>query len=83
MIGPGEKRICTFVVTIWGGSSFRRVIDVVLLLLPLPPQLGLNSLGFKVGLILIAVFVGNLKIKPPTTLILKCFGFRRVLFTSW
>jgi hypothetical protein len=75
-------RIPSFSVSILGGSLFRVAISVVPFLLPLMFQIGFGLDAFHSGLLVIAVFVGNLAIKPATTGILRRFGFRTVLLCN-
>jgi EmrB/QacA subfamily drug resistance transporter len=75
-------KIPTFAVTIFGGSLFRMAIGAVPFLLPLMFQLGFGLNAFHAGLLLIAVFAGNLAMKPATTAILRRFGFKPVLLTN-
>jgi EmrB/QacA subfamily drug resistance transporter len=75
-------RIPTFRIANLGGSSFRMAISAVPFLLPLLFQDGFGWTPFKSGLMVIAVFAGNIAIKPATTPILRRFGFRRVLLAA-
>jgi EmrB/QacA subfamily drug resistance transporter len=75
-------RLPTFAVTIAGGSLFRIAIGAVPFLLPLMFQVGFGLSAFHAGLITLAVFAGNLAMKPGTTWILRRFGFRRVLVVN-
>ena len=75
-------RIQSFAVTIWGGSLFRIAISSLPFLLPLLFQIGFGLDAFHAGLLVIAVFAGNLGMKPATTPILKRFGFRRTLIAT-
>ncbi|HMA72100.1 MAG TPA: MFS transporter [Xanthobacteraceae bacterium] len=72
-------RVPTFAITVGGGVLFRTAISAVPFLLPLMFQLafGLNPLDS--GLLLLAVFAGNLGMKPATTAVLGRFSFRRTL----
>ena len=72
-------RIPSFAVSVVGGSLFRIAVSTVPFLLPLMFQVGFGLDAFHSGLLVLAVFVGNLMIKPATTGILRRFGFRRVL----
>jgi EmrB/QacA subfamily drug resistance transporter len=72
-------RVPTFAVSVWGGSLFRMSVGAVPFLLPLLFQTGFGYSPFRAGLLMIAVFAGNLAMKPATTPILRQFGFRRVL----
>jgi hypothetical protein len=69
----------TFRVTAAGGSVFRAVIIAVPFLLPLLFQLGFGWTAARAGLVVIALFVGNLAIKPLTTPLMRRFGIRPVL----
>jgi EmrB/QacA subfamily drug resistance transporter len=75
-------RIPTFRVTNAGGTFFRMAIGAAPFLLPLMFQDGFGWSPVKSGLVVIAVFVGNIGIKPFTTPILRRFGFRTVLVGS-
>ena len=72
----------SFSVSVIGGSIFRIAVSVVPFLLPLMFQIGFGLDAFHSGLLVIAVFVGNLVIKPATTGILRRFGFRTVLICN-
>ncbi|TCT03259.1 MFS transporter [Aquabacter spiritensis] len=72
----------TFSVAVRGGSAFRAAIGAVPFLLPLMFQLGFGLDAFQAGLLMMAVFAGNLLMKPATVPVLKRFGFRRVLLIN-
>lgn len=74
--------IPTFAITIAGGSLFRMAIGAVPFLLPLMFQLGFGLDAFHSGLLVIAVFAGNLMMKPATTPILRRFGFKPVILVN-
>jgi EmrB/QacA subfamily drug resistance transporter len=74
--------IPTFAVTIFGGSLFRMAVGAVPFLLPLMFQIGFGLDAFHSGLLIIAVFAGNLAMKPATTPILRRFGFKPVLVVN-
>ncbi|RKP58677.1 DHA2 family efflux MFS transporter permease subunit [Pararobbsia silviterrae] len=82
MVDLASLDVPTFAVTIWGGSLFRMGVSAVPFLLPLMFQIGFGYDAFKAGALLMAVFAGNLAMKPMTTSILKRFGFRRVLIVN-
>jgi EmrB/QacA subfamily drug resistance transporter len=82
MVDLGALKIPTFAVTIWGGSLFRIGVSAVPFLVPVMFQIGFGYDAFKSGALLMAVFAGNLAMKPMTTSILKRFGFRRVLIVN-
>ncbi|CAN5253731.1 MFS transporter [soil metagenome] len=69
----------TFAVTVTGGSMFRVAIGSLPFLLPLMFQVGFGLDAFHSGLLLVAVFAGNLMMKPGTGWVLRRFGFRQVL----
>jgi len=57
-------------------------IGAVPFLLPLLFQLGFGLDAFHSGLLVIAVFAGNLMMKPATTPILRRFGFKPVILVN-
>lgn len=69
----------TFAVTIWGGSLFRMGVSAVPFLVPVMFQLGFGYSSFAAGMVLMAVFAGNLLMKPFTSRIMRRFGFRNIL----
>jgi len=74
--------IRTFAVTIGGGSLFRIAISAVPFLLPLMFQVGFGLSAFSSGLLVLALFAGNLAMKPLTTPVLRRCGFRSVLIVN-
>lgn len=82
LINLSAMRVPTFAVTVWGGSLFRIAIGSAPFLLPLMFQLAFGMSAVTSGLLMLALFAGNLGIKPATTPIMKRFGFRRVLLTN-
>jgi len=72
-------RIATYRVTALSGSVFRAVISAVPFLLPLFFQLGFGWTAAEAGLVVIALFAGNVGIKPLTTPLMRWFGIRTVL----
>jgi EmrB/QacA subfamily drug resistance transporter len=75
-------KVPTFAVTIWGGSLFRIAISVSPFLLPLMFQIPFRLSAFDSGLLVLAMFAGNLSMKPVTTPVLRRFGFKRVLLVN-
>lgn len=71
--------IKTFFVAAVGGSIFRASINAIPFLVPLMYQIGFGFNATEAGLMLIAVFLGNILIKPFTTAIMRQFGFKNVL----
>ncbi|MCU6534010.1 MDR family MFS transporter [Klebsiella pneumoniae] len=78
----GALQVPTFRVTMYGGSLFRASISAVPFLLPLLFQVGFGMDPFHSGLLVLAVFVGNLTIKPATTPLIRWLGFRRLLLIN-
>jgi MFS family permease len=79
MIDLGSLKTPTFAVTIWGGSLFRMGVSAIPFLLPLMFQIGFGYDAFRAGTMLMAVFAGNLIMKPMTTPVLRRCGFRSIL----
>lgn len=75
-------KIKTFAVTIHGGSLFRIAISMAPFLLPLLFQVSFGLNAFQSGMLLLALFAGNLGMKTVTTPILRLFGFRSVLLAN-
>ena len=75
-------RILSFRVTATGGSVYRMVIIAIPFLLPLQFQLGFGWNAAQAGLVVIALFAGNVAIKPVTTPLMRRFGLRTVLLGS-
>jgi EmrB/QacA subfamily drug resistance transporter len=82
MISLRALDIATFRVAIAGGSLFRMGISAVPFLIPLMFQIGLGYSASSAGLVLMAVFAGNLIVKPATTPIMRRYGFRTVLIVN-
>jgi EmrB/QacA subfamily drug resistance transporter len=72
-------RIATFRVTALGGGIFRAVITAIPFLLPLLFQLGFGWTAARAGLVVIALFLGNVAIKPATTPLMRRYGIRTVM----
>jgi MFS family permease len=79
LLSLAALHIQTYAVSTWGGSLFRVSISMVPFLLPLMFQVGFGMSAFTSGLLVLAVFAGNLGMKPGTSAVLRRFGFRRVL----
>ncbi len=82
MIRLDALQVPTFRVTMFGGSLFRASISAVPFLLPLLFQVGFGMDAFHSGLLVLAVFVGNLTIKPATTPLLRGLGFKKLLLIN-
>jgi len=72
-------KIRTFAVTIWGGSLFRMAVSSIPFLTPLMFQIGFGFNAFNSGLMVLAIFAGNVAMKPLTTPALRRYGFRKLL----
>ena len=78
MVRLDALQVPTFRVTMYGGSLFQLLHQRgPLSLLPLLFQVGFGMDPFHSGLLVLAVFVGNLTIKPATTPLIRWLGFRR------
>lgn len=82
MVRLDALQVPTFRVTMYGGSLFRASISAVPFLLPLLFQVGFGMDPFHSGLLVLAVFVGNVTIKPATTPLIRWLGFRRLLLIN-
>lgn len=82
MLDLAVLRVPTFAVAVRGGSLFRAAISAVPFLLPLMFQVGFGMDAFRSGLLVLAVFAGNLLMKTVTTPILRRFGFRPTLLCN-
>ncbi len=72
-------KVATLRITVSAGSLYRLVITAVPFLLTLEFQLVFGWTPFASGLMVAALFAGNLAIKPATTPLMRRFGIRRVL----
>ncbi|MEV4350779.1 MFS transporter [Actinoplanes sp. NPDC049596] len=73
-------KVYTYRVTALGGSVFRAVIGAAVpFLLPLFFQLGLGWTAAQAGLAMIALFAGNVGIKPATTPMMRTLGIRTMM----
>ncbi|WP_454691224.1 MFS transporter [Achromobacter aloeverae] len=75
-------RYPTFAVTVYGGSLFRIAIGSAPFLLPLMFQVGFGATPVQAGSLMLALFAGNLAMKPGTGWVMRSFGFRRVLVVN-
>ena len=78
----GTVSINTFRVSLFGGSLFRLAISALPFLLPLLFQVAFGLSPVDAGLLVLAVFAGNLAMKPFTTAIMQRYGFRQVLLVN-
>jgi EmrB/QacA subfamily drug resistance transporter len=79
IIDPGPFIFQTFRAALAGGTVMRILISAVPFLLPLLFQLGFGLDAVHAGLFVLALFVGNILIKPATSAMLRRAGFRSVL----
>ncbi len=75
-------RIHSLRAAVAGGTVFRLVISAIPFLLPLLFQLGFGWTAAQAGGIVIALFAGNLGIKPLTTPLMRRLGIRTVLLIA-
>jgi MFS family permease len=75
-------RTATYRATAAGGSAYRAVISAIPFLLPLFFQLGFGWTAARSGLLVIALFLGNVAIKPATTPLMRRFGIRTVMLAG-
>jgi len=82
VIDLSALRVPTFAAVIFGGSLFRMAIGTAPFLLPMMFQIGFGMSAFTSGLLVLALFAGNLGMKTVTTPVLRRFGFRNVLIVN-
>ena len=82
LLALGVLSIRTFSVCLCGGSIFRIAISTLPFLLPLMFQLAFGLSALDAGLLVLAVFAGNLAMKPFTTAVMQRWGFRPVLMIN-
>jgi EmrB/QacA subfamily drug resistance transporter len=75
-------RIHTFRVGNMGGGVYRLLIGAAPFLFTLMFQSGFGWSATDAGLLVMAVFVGNVVIKPATSPLIRRFGFRLVIIGS-
>ncbi|MDR3522681.1 MAG: MFS transporter [Acetobacteraceae bacterium] len=79
LVDPSTLRIPSFRMVMTGGTMMRLLIGTMPFLLPLMFQLGFGMKATDAGLLVLALFLGNIGIKPLTSTILRRFGFRRTM----
>jgi len=82
LIDLAPLSVASFRATLFGGGAMRMLISTMPFLLPLLFQLGFGLDAFHAGLLVIALFVGNIGIKPLTTPIMRRWGFRQIFFAN-
>jgi EmrB/QacA subfamily drug resistance transporter len=75
-------RVPTFRVVNASGMVYRLVISAAPFLLPLMFQVGYGWSAAQAGLLVMALFAGNVLIKPATSPLIRRFGFRTVIVGS-
>ncbi|MCV7203734.1 MFS transporter [Mycolicibacterium peregrinum] len=75
-------RVHTLRITVVAGSLYRLVITAVPFLLPLQFQLEFGWTPLAAGVMVAALFAGNLTIKPATTPLMRRYGIRNVLLVN-
>lgn len=82
LIDLAALRIPTFAVVLMGGSLFRIAIGSAPFLLPLMFQVAFGMSALRSGLLMLALFAGNLAMKPATTALMGRYGLRTVLVAN-
>ena len=72
----------TFRVSVFGGSLFRVAISTAPFLLPLMFQLAFGFSMVASGFMMLALFAGNLGMKPATGWVMRRLGFRGTLMVN-
>jgi EmrB/QacA subfamily drug resistance transporter len=75
-------QVPTFMIALRGGIAFRAAIFALPFLLPLLFQLAFGLDPLTSGLLLLAVFAGNLGMKPATSTVLNRIGFKTTLLVN-
>lgn len=79
MLALASLRVPTFRIAMLGGTLARMAIGAAPFLLALMFQVGFGHDATTSGLLVLALFAGNLLMKTVTTQVLRRFGYRRVL----
>jgi EmrB/QacA subfamily drug resistance transporter len=82
LISFAAFKTLTFRLSIRGGGIFRACLSAVPFLLPLLFQVGFGLDPIASGTLILAIFAGNLGMKPATTWVLRTVGFRRAMIGS-
>ena len=72
----------TYRLAMRGGGVFRGCLSAIPFLLPLLFQVGFGLDPVTSGTLVLAIFAGNLGMKPAATWIIRRFNFRRIMVTS-
>lgn len=79
LIGLTALSVPSFRITMRGGFILRATISSAPFMLPLMFQVGFGMNAFEAGALVLAVFAGNLAMKPATTPLIRRFGFKKLL----
>ncbi len=82
LLDPAPFRTPTFQIVMTTGTTIRVLISTMPFLLPLLFQLGFGMDPFHAGLLVLALFAGNIGIKPLTTPIIRRWGFRTAMLAN-
>ncbi len=82
LIDLESMKIKSYRLSIYGASGFRIAVSVLPFLLPLMFQIGFHLSAFASGMYLLALFAGDLSMKPFIIQALRRFGFRRILIVN-
>ena len=82
LVDLAPLRVQTFAATLVGGSLFRIAISSAPFLLPLMFQVAFGLSAVTSGMLMLALFAGNLSMKPATSWLMRRFGFRSVLLVN-
>lgn len=82
LLDLGALRYETFRAGNLGGGVYRMIISALPFLYTLLFQIAFGWSGTAAGLMVVAVFVGNIAIKPLTTPLIRRLGFRSTILAS-
>lgn len=79
LIRLSSLAVPSFRITMRGGFVLRATISSAPFMLPLMFQVGFGMDAFQAGSLVLAVFAGNLAMKPATTPLIRSLGFKKLL----
>lgn len=82
LLDLGILRTRTLRVTVTGGGVYRMVVYAVPFLVPLYLIVGFGWTGAGAGVVMIALFAGNIGMKPLTTPIMRRIGLRAAVLVA-
>lgn len=82
MLRLDPLKVLTFRTSVLGGSVYKMAVGSVPFLMPLMLQSGFGYTPSQAGLLMLALFAGNLGMKVITTRLLRSFGYRSVLIAN-